>query len=274
MNDQSKTNLPLEIGTVPWTDQDMVSAIPEFKSIYSRRPVADNTGGMKAPHAFLAWFFLSRLKPDLIVESGVFKGLGTWLLEQASPDAQLICLDVNFGNLMYRSAKAEYCEMDLSLMDFSERDLSNAIAFIDDHQNALMRMQQLRWKGFKRAIFEDNYPAGRGDCYSIKHMTQGVGFTAPEGETKPLGKRLKAAVRNDHPEHLVPSVPANFTHRNELFSNLKTLYEGPPLFRSTNTRWGDLWTDENYPTKPALLQEDDLMTEAQDYTWMTYIEFK
>ncbi len=274
MKDAPKTKLPSDIGSVPWTDAEMRAAFPEFKDVYVRRPIAENTYGMKAPHAFLIWFIISKLKPDLIVESGVYKGLGTWLMEQACPEASMVCLDIDFGNLEYRSQKAEYHEKDLSLVDFGDRDLSNSVVFLDDHQDALMRLQQLHWKGFKRAIFEDNYPSGHGDCYSIKKMMENAGFTALRPEVKPLRERLKAAIANKVEGCQAEDIPANDTHRNELVRNLKTIYEGPPLFRTKETRWGTPWTDENYPTKPALIDDDDLKEEAQFYTWMTYVELK
>ncbi|MDP5216314.1 hypothetical protein Q5Y75_03710 [Ruegeria sp. 2205SS24-7] len=269
---------PFQLGDVPWGDTEMVEAYPEFKEVYARKPVSDNTGGMKAPHAFLTWFMLSRLKPDLIVESGVYKGQGTWLIEQACPSARLICLDINFGTLTYRSKTADYIERDFSLIDFTSEDLSNALCFIDDHQNALMRLQQMKWKGFRQAIFEDNYPVRFGDCYSLKHAASGAGFDAPPPPAKPLGKRLRAALASDPlTDRLIESVPANETHRRELEQNLEVYYEGPPLFGAETTRWGDAWTGDAFPTKAPLFNatsEDPLKSEALDYTWMCYVRFK
>lgn len=79
---------------------------------------------------------LSRLSPDLIVESGVWKGQGTWLIEQACPQADLICIDLNLSRVEYKSKRAEYFDVDFDLIDFSGRDKTNAICFFDDHQNA------------------------------------------------------------------------------------------------------------------------------------------
>ena len=101
-----------EIGSPPWTYEEMRESYYEFKSIYAARPIEDNIGGMKAPHAFGAWFMLKKLQPNLIIESGVWKGQGTWLIEQACPKSEIICLDVSFKNLIFRSEKAEYIEKD------------------------------------------------------------------------------------------------------------------------------------------------------------------
>ena len=33
----------------------------------------------------------------------------------------------------------------------------------------------MKWWGFNRAIFEDNFPDGEGDCYSLKNVLSGLG---------------------------------------------------------------------------------------------------
>lgn len=264
------------IGTPPWSVEEMLAAYPDFKQIYAGKPVLDNAGGMKAPHAFMTWFILRKLSPALIIESGVWKGQGTWLIEKACPDANLICLDIDFSRLQYHSKKATYIEKDFSIFDFGNHELSDAVCFFDDHQNALTRMQQMIWKGFNRAIFEDNYPPSRGDCYSPKKILSGRGFI-PEAQVARkwlyLVKRgIKAILRNDSGPEIVP---ANTAHANELRKNLAVYYEVPPLFKAPKTRWGDDWTDGRYPTKPPLFDEtveDDLRAEAQAYNWMCYIE--
>ena len=41
-----------QIGSVDWTYEEMKAAIPEFLELYAKKPVNDNTGGMKTPHMF------------------------------------------------------------------------------------------------------------------------------------------------------------------------------------------------------------------------------
>lgn len=265
-----------DIGTPPWSREDLISAYPTFKEIYAERPIYDNQGGMKAPHAFATWFMVSQLKPSLIVESGVWRGQGTWLLEMACPEAELVCLDVNFSRLDYKARNATYIERDFSLIDFGAYDLSDALCFFDDHQSALVRLQQMMWKGFDRAIFEDNYPDLRGDCYSAKKMLGEHGFV-PESQ---LGNRWLHAIRMGLKATLgngteAQPVPANAAHAREFRNNVSVYYEAPPLFKTPQTRWGDNWTDVRYPTKRPLFDEtieDDLRPEAQAYNWMCYIE--
>ena len=68
--------------------------LDEYLEIYKNKPIDDNTGGMKSPHLFNMFCLLKETKPKLIVESGVWKGQGTWLFEHASPDSDIICFDV------------------------------------------------------------------------------------------------------------------------------------------------------------------------------------
>jgi hypothetical protein len=268
-----------EIGNVPWTDSDLRAAFPEFCELYKARPLRNNDGGMKIPHAFVAWFVLRRLQPRLVLESGVWKGQGTWLIEQACPDARVVCLDIDLSRLKYRSQRAEYHEKDFSVVDFTAVDKADSLCFFDDHQNALLRLQQMAWKGFRRAMFEDNYPERRGDCYSLKKAFAGRGFQREQ--------RWPASL-TEWAAHLLMSfkawkrchdvIPPNDAHRYELKNALSVYYEAPPLVRTKTTRWGDSWDDDVYPTKAPLFEGENLAGigagEEKDYTWICYAELR
>lgn len=267
----------IDIGTVPWNDDEMRAAYPAFKELYQNSPVRDNSGGMKAPQAFLTWFMFSKLQPKLIIESGIWKGQGTWLIEQACPQAQLICIDINLSRLIYRSSKAQYFDQDFDLVDFSSYDLTDAICFFDDHQNALKRLKEMKWKGFKRAIFEDNYPTKQGDCYSPKKVLSETGYYPKIPSNVSWKQMLKQQVKQIITNAKSQIVPKNKTHKKELLQHTHVYYEGPPLYRTAKTRWGDDWSDQEYPTKPALFRnqpEDPLFIEATNYNWLCYIELK
>ena len=64
-------------------------SLDEFLEIYSERPIKNNHGGVLAPHAFGLWFMARELAPDIIIESGVWRGMTTWLLEKACPEKRL-----------------------------------------------------------------------------------------------------------------------------------------------------------------------------------------
>lgn len=213
-------DMGIDFGSVTWDDDEIKSCYKDFLSIYTQRPIAENKGGMRAPHAYATWFLLRHLRPEVVIESGVWKGQGTWLIESACPDAKIICLDLNFGNLAYKSAKAEYINRDFSNVDFQWVEKRKAVCFFDDHQDAFNRLRQLKWKGFKVGIFEDNYPVGRGDVYSLKKVNEQVSIHVNDQYSEVENQSIAIA------------------HRNEMLSNLSLYYEFPPLFKTKQTRWG------------------------------------
>ena len=86
--------------------EKIINEIREFEKLYSERPVKDNMGGMLSPHLFNTWKYLKEAQPKVIIESGVWKGLGTWIIEKAIPDAKIFSIDINFSNLQYKSDSA------------------------------------------------------------------------------------------------------------------------------------------------------------------------
>ena len=279
----------IEIGTPPWSHKEIRSHLNEFQKIYESRPIKDNSGGMKSAHMFAVWFIAKKLKPEFIVESGIFKGQSTWLLEVACPKARIVSIDLNLNARVYISNNVEY-----SSVDFSEHDWSNipenSLVFFDDHQNALKRTQQCLWYGFQDIIFEDNYPAIHGDCYSLKKVWSGSGsvnasFTQPRKAllAKIACKLLKYAgyysapgMPEYQPKHIAPN-----DHDAKVLSKwLEIYYEFPPIFKIEKTRWGDTWNELDYPTPDAILQPTErhlfptFYEEALFYTWICYVRLR
>jgi len=281
----------MNIGTPPWTRSEIIDHLDEFESIYADRPIKDNQGGMKAPHMFAVWFMVKRLCPDLIVESGVWKGQSTWLLEKACPDAKLVSIDLNLEYRQYVSNHATY-----SSRDFVEQDWTaisdRSVIFFDDHQNAYKRLQQCKWFGFKHIIFEDNYPVTQGDCYSLKKAFSNAGFEPAHSTQKSpsnnvLFKLLRRSARmiGLNPITLTPQyesvkILSNDIDSRMLQKQLEVYYEFPPVFKTSKTRWGDEWNDELYPTPKPLLEQSNkskhevFWDEALHYTWICYAKLK
>lgn len=239
-----------------WQHDDMVSYIDEFADLYKNKPISNNTGGMKFPHMFLMWYLVKKIKPKFLIESGVWKGLGTWFIEKASPDTKLFCIDPNPYYRIYTSKNAEYYTEDFSTLTL-DLDPTNTLVFFDDHQNALERLIQSKNKNFSKLIFEDNYPYDQGDCYSLKKILSGNNFIMDYA-----GNRQK--------------YDANSEHKNYLLNNIKLYQEMPPMYTGKTTRWNTLWEDYNTP-KPLLNDESvkkyyDVSGEFNDYTWLCYVE--
>lgn len=272
------TQSTMRIGQPAWTNQELVRELEAFAALYERRPIRDNTYGMKSPHLFYSWFVARRLQPTHIVESGVYKGLGTWMFEQAAPQAELTCIDPRLSQLEYRSTRARYQTEDFSHDRWKDLPRDTTLLFFDDHQDAVQRLQLARRMGFRHAIFEDNYPASQGDCYSLKKAFMHSGFT-PDPPRK-AHQRLLRAIGSVLPgagaRH--GRVPPNTRDAELVKQSVSIYYEFPPVFRTPTTRWSDAWTDDRYPAPPALLDRPQsaghqvYLDEAKSYTWLCYVE--
>jgi len=281
----------VQIGNPPWTRDEIVKSIDEFLELYSKRPIKDNQGGMKSPHMFAVWFMARKLNPDLIVESGIWKGQSTWLLEQACPNSKLVAIDLDLSIREYISDSAAYSDRDFSEQNWASIT-DRSLVFFDDHQNAYERLQQCRWFGFKNVIFEDNYPANQGDCYSLKKAFAGAGFDPQHSAQKTGGGSIPSKIATGFakalgmtpiasiPQHLQLKIDPNDNDAHMLHKNLEIYYEFPPVIRTPQTRWGDDWNEKAYPTSEPLLQEaatptrEVFLGDAKSYTWICYTRLK
>lgn len=267
-----------QIGAVNWTSEEIKAAIPEFLTLYHQRPIKDNQGGMRAPHLLATWFMLKKLNPKYVIESGVWKGQSTWLIEQTLPDATIFSIDINLAVREYISDKVQYFNKDFFVIDWSIiPNKSETLLFFDDHQNALKRIKKGATLGFKHYLFEDNYPAKYGDCYSLKKAFQHAGFT-PSPPKKTVKQLIKSLVKPTVAK--AETIPANEEDSEYLRRVLEIYYEFPPVFKTPQTRWGDDWEDRNYPTVEPLYEEVEseqlrvFKEEAKSYNWICYAKLK
>ena len=119
-----------------WIDSSgrLQDDIAEFLELYERRPIRHNEGGVQEVGAFTLWYFLKRIEPELVIESGVWKGQTTWLIEQTLPDSRLICFDPNRRMRVYQSDAAEYPHGDFAGYRRPPLDSDRALVFFDDHR--------------------------------------------------------------------------------------------------------------------------------------------
>lgn len=266
-----------QLGTVTWNDDEIRASIPQFLDLYSKRPIKDNQGGMKSPHMFATWFLLKKLKPKNVIESGVWKGQGTWLIEKTLPDSNIISIDISLGTREYVSPKVKYFEKDFSVLNWENfKDKEDTVLFFDDHQNAFERLSQGKEFGFKNFIFEDNYPAKQGDCYSLKKAFQHAGFTPDPQVKKGLKNYLLQKLKPKKSNIIEP----NSLDADHLKNVLDIYYEFPPVIKTEYTRWKDEWDDANYPTPKPLFSKTSLEylklfhQEAVYYTWICFAKLK
>ncbi|KAJ4953142.1 hypothetical protein NE237_029974 [Protea cynaroides] len=173
--------------TVEWTSKDLLKGLEEFVPIYESRPIKNNMYGMGFDHSFGLWFITRWLKPDLMIESGAFKGHSTWVLRQGMPDKPIVSLTPRHpekylkkgpayvdGNCTYFAGKdfVDFRSVDWGkvMKKHGITDVNQVLIFFDDHQNELKRLKQALKAGFRHLIFEDNYDTGTGDHYSFRQI--------------------------------------------------------------------------------------------------------
>jgi len=238
--------------------------LKDFIVLYRTKPLSDNTGGMKFPHMFATYCLLKELNPKLVLESGVWYGQGTWLIENALPECQIICMDP-IDIRKYISPNSFYTSDDITTIDWNHfiegKNLTpdDVVVFLDDHQNVLNRLEFLKtFTNLKHILCEDNYPSSQGDCLSPKKLKMGGEYILDT----PQGKSIHPSPKNE----------------SEYLNSITDIYrEFPPIIKPTHTRWGDLWEDVKYPTLPPIYSDmpdylEDFEPEFKDYTWFCYLK--
>ena len=151
------------------SNSKLKSELKKFLRIYKDRPIKDNKGGMKINHMFGLFVLLRQLKPKFIIESGVFKGQGTWLMEKTLPKSTIYSIDIDLSQREYISNKVKYLKKDFKFFD--QKILpEKTLAFFDDHTCSLDRINQCKLFNIKQIVFEDNYKIGDGDFNSLNYI--------------------------------------------------------------------------------------------------------
>ena len=102
-----------------WNKDEILNELEVFKSLYKDRPVKENIHGMRFQHMLATYFILKKLNPSYVIESGVFKGQSTWLIENPLPNSEILSIDINLNQREYISKKVKYSNIDFKYQDFS-----------------------------------------------------------------------------------------------------------------------------------------------------------
>ena len=266
--------------------------LDEFCNIYSNRPIKKNTGGMGFNHSFALFSILKKLKPELVIESGVWRGHSTYIIEKALPKAEIVSLDVNLKHRKYISNNSTYFETDFNNIDWSNyKNINKSICFFDDHQNSLERLKEMKWWGFTRAIFEDNFPTGEGDSYSLKQIIDCSGHPnielsekyQPSRKKERFKRRFEEIVLNKYYFRQNMIVRPNKVDKKGFELNIKNFVELPPVISNKTNIWEKEWNG-NYSKLPDLINKKNLKDhtyfsdyisnnkEDFEYSFITYVE--
>lgn len=138
--------------------------VERFFEVISSCPVVQSHGGSGVNGALLLFVIARVLNPDVIIESGVFRGFTTWILRMACPAAEIYCFDLSFRSLMYRDENAIYVEHDWSEFELAVPGLKRSLCFFDDHVDQWRRIEEAKCRKIDYAIFDDSFPAHAIHC--------------------------------------------------------------------------------------------------------------
>tara|TARA_B110001452_G_C15203127_1_gene417457 strand:- start:272 stop:1102 length:831 start_codon:yes stop_codon:yes gene_type:complete len=264
-----------------WDHQEILNDVENFCEIYEKRPIKDNKGGMKFPHAFALFFILKKIRPDLVIESGIFKGQSTWLIENTLPNVELICLDIDLSNRVYVSKKAKYSNLDFKFHNFSKIP-ENTLVLFDDHVNHIERLKEANYFKIKNIILEDNYSANTGDFQTIKQCYQKYSFNHKITSISAIKTLylfikilLKKIITNNYNANKDLSLISNrirdYGLNEDEFENINKIiysyYEFPPIIPTNATTDKPLFEIKNKKIEKYL-------TELNVYNYLTYIKLK
>ena len=266
-----------------WLDKHL-DFLNEFSLLYKTRPIKNNKGGMLFTHMFYFYLILKNLKPELIIESGVYKGQSTWLIENTLPNSKIISIDIDLNKREYISKKSEYRSLDFKYNEFKNLP-NNTLVFFDDHVNHVERIKQSNFFGIKNIVLEDNYPTSEGDFQTLKQISNSLNFNHKPGflsliktyyqftniiikkiflskynsdiDLNNINQRIRDAFYNKETSRYL----------NDLF---ETYYEFPPLINNNHN---------NEMFKKPILRETpknilEFSNELLDYNFITYIKLK
>ncbi|OIP90866.1 MAG: hypothetical protein AUK55_12205 [Syntrophobacteraceae bacterium CG2_30_61_12] len=138
--------------------QELQQTTEEFLRIYPQRPIKINTGGTGLGANYWMFVVLRQIKPNLIIESGVWKGQSSWLLRQARPTAEIHAFDICLNNMLHKEPSIAYHECDWIAENIFNRQPNEGLVFFDDHSNQAKRVREAYDRGFKWLLFDDNVP--------------------------------------------------------------------------------------------------------------------
>lgn len=145
-----------ELHQNPIPGLDPISIVMEFDHHYRDWSVKSSVGQLSYNNALGLYMFLKVTRPKVIVESGVWKGFTTYIMNKAlSHDCQIHSYDINLGEIEYKAANVAHVEGDFTMdrnLDWSGVDF----VYLDDHVSHYDRLEYLNERQVKYIALDDD----------------------------------------------------------------------------------------------------------------------
>jgi hypothetical protein len=144
------------IGITP--PENLATLITDGIAVYEKSPIRQSYGGNRLVNGLSLYVVLRCLNPDVVLESGVYKGFTSYIFTEATAaHTKLYCFDPRPDYRLYSSPKASYHTDDITGFQASVVNGSK-IAFFDDHQAQLDRIEWALANGITTMILDDDHP--------------------------------------------------------------------------------------------------------------------
>jgi hypothetical protein len=141
-------------------DRSYSADIEEFLVTFESNPAAGM--GRTTATGSLLWLHLltKALQPQVIVESGVYRGASLHTLFHAGAGARVHAYDIDLSNLVFSDPAITFHEGDWT-EQLPVAETLNDICYFDDHINNCLRIRQAYEQGFRHIVFDDSPDIGQ-----------------------------------------------------------------------------------------------------------------
>jgi hypothetical protein len=233
----------------------------EFLMSVNFQEINANDGGMKVPDMFSLYFLLKKLRPSVVIESGVWNGQSTKLIRETLEDVKIISLDprpiegyIDENTTYYVGDKFK----DFKDLDLSSFDMNSVLCFFDDHQNQAQRLIQCIDKNVKHVFFNDNYPVNCGSHFSIQHLLNN-------------DRRLVFDIETQYPYSINTFPQIDLSNTNEITKRIEKYVIFPNIFSKKIEMVEGLFDCDAFLGNEDIEKYQPFYKSAQTYTWNTYI---
>ena len=233
----------------------------EFLMSVNFQEINANDGGMKVPDMFSLYFLLKKLRPSVVIESGVWNGQSTKLIRETLEDVKIISLDprpiegyIDENTTYYVGDKFK----DFKDLDLSSFDMNSVLCFFDDHQNQAQRLIQCIDKNVKHVFFNDNYPVNCGSHFSIQHLLNN-------------DRRLVFDIETQYPYSINTFPQIDLSNTNEITKRIEKYLIFPNIFSKKIEMVEGLFDCDAFLGNEDIEKYQPFYKSAQTYTWNTYI---
>jgi hypothetical protein len=134
------------------------AAARDFYDAFLESPFRHRQGGTRFNN--LTWLHLlaRAMRPDVIIDSGTFRGASAWALATGAPAAEVISFDPNQSNITRRTPGVRYVAGDWTTVDVPADGLK--LCYFDDHIDQVRRVIEAARRGIQYAVFDDDFQIG------------------------------------------------------------------------------------------------------------------